>query len=961
MFRDILEILQETVKKIAGSRVFALALIFTLMFFGLIGKLFNMQIINGEQYLTQYVSKTLQTVYTPGTRGNIYDRNGNVLAHNELAYAVTVQDTGAYRKNQDKNLMLLNLIRVLEKHGETVEGKLEITIDQNGDMVFTASSEAARKRFLRDYYGLTSVDKLDDPNGKYPSNVSARDIFEQLKDEKHYDIKRLKDEKGNPIVLTDEEALAIASIRYTMSLTDYQKYKSTTVATNVSEETVAEIEESVAELQGVGIEESTIRVYDDSIYFAPIIGYTGKVQSDQLEELKKLDENYEVTDIVGRIGIEEALEQELQGKKGVQNLYVDSRGRILKEDENGTEPVAGNDVYLTIDADLQKGIYYLLERQLAGILTERLVNRDVTELENQDSSKKKIPIKDAYYQLINNNVLSLKHMESEEAGAIEQQIHQIFLSSREQIMKELESQLYNPNAPSMAELPEDQKAYMQYIYSYLSDSTVEIIQRDKIDSSSPEAENWKNETISLRDYLYSGISNNWIDTTKLEVSSRYSSADDSYDAIVRYILDHLKDDTKFTKRIYRYLINQGVVTGRELCLALYSQGVFPYDEQQVSLLTGNGENYAYSFMIDKISKIELTPAQLALDPCTAGCTVTDVNTGEIRALVTYPSYDNNMLSGMVDAAYYSKLNDDLSLPLYNNATQARKAPGSTFKPITAIAALEEGVISLGETVECTGIYEEVSPSIKCWIYPGRHGHLTVSGGIQNSCNYFFAEMAHRLSTDENGVYSTDRGIRTIQKYATMFGLDHKSGIEISENDPKLTTEDPERSAMGQGTNSYTNVQLSRYVSALANRGNVYELSLVDKVMTSDGRVVREHQTELSSQVEVADSTWDAVQTGMRAVVSEGSAKDIFKDLEVEIAGKTGTAQENSRANHAWFISYGPYTNPEISVTVNIPYGYSSSNAAAVAKNVYRLYYGYTSLDEILNAGALRASNVVIGD
>ncbi len=961
MFRDILEILQETVKKVAGSRVFALAVIFTLMFAGLVGKLFNMQIVNGEQYLTQYVSKTLQTVYTPGTRGNIYDRNGNVLAHNELAYAVTVQDTGAYRKNQDKNLMLLNLIRVLEKHGETVEGKLEITIDQNGDMVFTTSSEAARKRFLRDYYGLTSVDKLDDPDGKYPSAVSARDIFEQLKDEKQYDLNRLKDEKGNPIVLTDEEALDIANIRYTMSLTDYQKYIATTVASNVSEETVAEIEESVADLQGVGIEESTVRVYDDSIYFAPIIGYTGKVQSDQLEELKKLDESYEVTDIVGRIGIEEALEQELQGKKGVQNLYVDSRGRVLKEDENGTEPVAGNDVYLTIDADLQKGIYHLLERQLAGILTGRLVNRDVTEQENQDSSKKKIPIKDAYFQLINNNVLSLKHMESEEAGAIEQQIHQKFLASREQIMRELESQLYNPNAPSMVELPEDYKAYMQYIYSYLADSTVGIIQRDKIDSSSPEAENWRNETISLRSYLYSGISNNWIDTTKLEVSSRYSSADDSYDAIVRYIMDHLKDDTKFTKRIYRYLINQGVVTGRELCLALYSQGVFPYDEQQVSLLTGNGENYAYTFMIDKISNIEITPAQLALDPCTAGCTVTDVNTGEVRALVTYPSYDNNMLSGTVDAAYYSKLNDDLSLPLYNNATQAKKAPGSTFKPITAIAALEEGVVSLGETVDCTGIYEEVSPSIKCWIYPGRHGSLTVSGGIQNSCNYFLAEMAHRLSTDENGVYSTDRGILTIQKYATMFGLDHKSGIEISENDPKLTTEDPERSAMGQGTNSYTNVQLSRYVSALANRGNVYELSLVDKVTTSDGKVIREHTPELSSQVEVADSTWDAVQTGMRAVVSDGSAKDIFKDLEVEIAGKTGTAQENSRANHAWFISYGPYTNPEISVTVNIPYGYSSSNAAAVAKNVYRLYYGYTSLDEILNAGALRASNVVIGD
>lgn len=961
MFRDILEILQENIKKIAGSRVFALAVLFTAMFCGLVGKLFDMQIVNGEKYLTQYVSKTLQTVYTPGTRGNIYDRNGNVLAHNELAYAVTVQDTGAYRKNQDKNLMFLRLIRVLEKHGEMVEGKLEITIDQNGDMVFTTSSETARKRFLRDYYGLTSVDKLDDPDGKYPSAVSAREIFEQLKDEKHYDLNRLKDEKGNPLILTEEEALAIANIRYTMSLTEYQKYKTTTVASNVSEETVAEIEESVAELQGVGIEESTIRVYDDSIYFAPIIGYTGKVQSDQLEELKKMDESYEVTDIVGRIGIEEAMEQQLQGKKGVQNLYVDSRGRVLKEDENGTEPLAGNDVYLTIDADLQKGIYHLLERQLAGILTERLVNRDVTEAENRDSSKKKIPIKDAYYQLINNNVLSLKHMESEEAGAIERQIHQKFLSSREQIMKGLEEQLYNPNASAMAELPEDMKAYMQYIYSYLSDSTVGIIQKDRIDSSSQEAEAWKNETISLREYLYRGISNNWIDTTKLETQNRYSSADDSYDAIVRYILAHLSDDTKFTKRIYRYLVNQGVVTGRELCLALYSQGVFPYDEQQVSLLSGNGENYAYTFLIDKISNIEITPAQLALDPCTAGCTVTDVNTGEVRALVTYPSYDNNLFSGTVDAAYYSKLNDDLSLPLYNNATQAKKAPGSTFKPITAIAALEEHVISTSDTVECTGIYEEVSPSIRCWIYPGRHGHLNVIGGIQNSCNYFFAEMAHRLSTDENGVYSTDRGILMIQKYATMFGLDHKSGIEISENDPKLTTKDPERSAMGQGTNSYTNVQLSRYVSALANRGNVYELSLVSKITTSDGKVLREHTPEISNHVEVADSTWDAVQTGMRAVVSEGSAKNIFKDLEVAIAGKTGTAQENSRANHAWFISYGPYTNPEISVTVNIPYGYSSSNAAAVAKNVYRLYYGYTSLDEILNAGALRASSVVIGD
>jgi penicillin-binding protein 2 len=196
----------------------------------------------------------------------------------------------------------------------------------------------------------------------------------------------------------------------------------------------------------------------------------------------------------------------------------------------------------------------------------------------------------------------------------------------------------------------------------------------------------------------------------------------------------------------------------------------------------------------------------------------------------------------------------------------------------------------------------------------------------------------------------------------MFGLDRPSGIEISETQPELTTEDPERSAMGQGTNSYSNVQLARYVSVIANRGTVFDLSLLDKMTDSEGNLIEDFIPKQSGSVDVADSTWQAVQEGMHAVVYEGSAKAIFRDLEVEIAGKTGTAQESkNRANHAFFISYGPYSNPDIAVTVNIPYGYSSSNAAAVAKNIYRFYYGYMDLDYILNTGASNVSNVKIGD
>lgn len=131
---------------------------------------------------------------------------------------------------------------------------------------------------------------------------------------------------------------------------------------------------------------------------------------------------------------------------------------------------------------------------------------------------------------------------------------------------------------------------------------------------------------------------------------------------------------------------------------------------------------------------------------------------------------------------------------------------------------------------------------------------------------------------------------------------------------------------------------------------------------SEGNLVKDYEPKVTGHIDIADSTWDAVQQGMRAVVSDGSAKKIFRDLEVDIAGKTGTAQElKTRANHAFFISYGPYTNPDICVTVNIPYGYSSSNAATVAKNIYRFYYGYTDLDYIRNTGALDVSDVTIGD
>ena len=959
MFNDLLEITREFLKKLISSRLFILGGFLFFLFCVLGVRLFNLQIVNGEEYQETYMARTERTVSLTGTRGNIYDRSGNVLAYNELSYNVVIQDNGDYETANERNRMLLLLVRILNRHGENVEGEFQVGFDPSGEMVFTSSSETSRKRFLADLYGLRTIDELDDPEGKYPSDITAKELFASRLS--YYGLDELTDENGEAISMTDEEALAVINIRYTMGLTAYRKYESTTIASNVSKETMTDVLENSADLLGVGIEESTIRVYNDSQYFSAIIGYIGKIWEDELETLRQSNPDYELTDLVGKTGIEASMETYLQGKKGYQTMYVDNMGRIL-EIVDRQEPEAGKDLYLTLDRELQIGVYHILEQQLAGIITSKLVNRDLEDSDYSKASNIPIPVKDAYYQLINNNVLDMEAFSAPEASQVEKSIYAKYSQARERIIEAIHSELLNEDAAPLETLPEDMFAYMQYIYSFLVSEG--IIMTGQISQDADYYQAWRDDTISLRDYLYAGIADSWIDTTKLSIESRYSGADDVYGRIVEYVMADLETDQSFAKRIYRYLINDGTITGRELCLALYSQNILAYDEGEVRMLEQNGEEYAFQFIRQKISDIEITPAQLALDPCSASCVITDVNTGEVLCLVTYPSYDNNKFSGTVDADYYNKLNNDLSLPLFNNATQAQKAPGSTFKPIMAVAALEEGVIGLTDTVDCTGRYTEITPNIRCWIYPGRHDELNVEQAIQNSCNVFFAEMAHRLSTDENGNYSPERGIEMIRKYASMFGLDETTGIEIAENSPQMTTENPESSAIGQGTNAYSNVQLSRYISAVANKGTVFKLSLLDKLTDSQGNLIEDFTPAVRSQIDIQDSTWNAVHTGMRRVISDGSASKIFNDLEVPIAGKTGTAEEVKNGhtiNHAFFVSFAPYDDPEIAVTVNIPYGYSSSNAATAAKSIYRFYYGYTDLDYILNNSALSVSNVEIGD
>lgn len=954
LVKDILESILNFLK----SRAFVMIIVFGIMFSVLIYRVFYLQIVKSDYYLDNYMQIAERTVTTSGTRGLIYDRNGLPLATNQLVYSVTIEDELDTRQedyDETLNDIIYKVIQIIEKNGDTLVNDFSIILEGNNTYAFSVTSDNARLRFLRDIYGKKSIDELDNEKEKL-SESTAEEVMEYLCGEKRFNI----DDKK----YTKMDKLKIATIRYNLSLNAFQKYITTEIAGNVSENTVAAIYENKAELKGINVTEKTQRLYTDSTYFAHILGYTGTISEDQLAEFNanvdKKEEEYISSDVVGKSGIEQYMEDNLQGTKGYQKMFVDNTGSILeitKEIESG----AGDDVYLSLDANLQKAVYNILEQKLAGILYSKIVNYEVHPTENA----KTIPIyvRDVYAQMICNNVVDLNKFNNAEASPNEQRVYGKFASKQAEVLGEVQSFLTSEDNTPMSALSEENKTYLTYIYDKLS-KTEQIINTSSINKEDEIYKKWTKESISLKEFLLYSISQNWINSSVLykDTEQKYSSTDEIYSALVAHICNGLQDDTDFSKKIYYYLVYRGTISGNEVCMLLYDQGILEYDEGNYNQLASGNTGFAYNFILQQIKDMKITPAQVALDPCSASVVVTDIHSGQVLALVTYPSYDNNKLSGSVDAEYWSKLNDDMSLPLYNRATQTRTAPGSTFKMITAITGLENGIIGTGSTIQDRGEFTKITPSPKCWKYPSNHGSVNVSQALAVSCNYFFYEVGYELSIDGNGTFNSGLGLAKIKKYADELGLTSLSGVEIDENDPLYSTDNSVRSAIGQGSNSYSDIQLARYVTTLANGGNNYQLTLLNKILNSEGETVRTIEPNLTNTTDIRDSTWNAVHSGMRQVITSGTAQNTFKNFNIEVAGKTGTAQENKlRSNHSVFVAYAPYTNPEIAMSVLIPNGESTGYTAEVVRDIVAYYYNPSTLDQILGGTASVPTSGIVSE
>ena len=319
--------------------------------------------------------------------------------------------------------------------------------------------------------------------------------------------------------------------------------------------------------------------------------------------------------------------------------------------------------------------------------------------------------------------------------------------------------------------------------------------------------------------------------------------------------------------------------------------------------------------------------------------VVSVGTGEVLALASYPTYDLSTFN-----EDYDELVNDQRLPMFNRATQGIYAPGSTFKMVTAVAALESGIITPSSIIQDRGIYTYYKdPQPMCWIYSqtgSTHGRINVSQAITDSCNYFFYEVG-RLT-----------GIRTLDSYASQFGLGQSTGIEIGDSsgvlaspewaeshDQEWTDGQTITAAIGQSYNLFTPLQLANYVATLVGGGDHYQAHLLKNVKAYDNsRLLYMYDDNPINTVEMSDTTLSAVTKGMHELTVSGSVAYAFENCVVSAGAKTGSAQVGTDIANGVFVAYAPYEKPEIAVAIVIEKGGSGAALANTAVEIINSWF-----------------------
>ena len=916
------------------NRIFVMLCGIIVLFAIIVVRLFSLQVIHGADYEESITASVSKKLPVPAPRGNIYDRYGRPLATNTAAYCVQVDGSVTLEFDREETQELAAaLTEALWTKGETHTDSLPITKQAPYRFTFdgtaeeketretrwkdsiglekkqrdmtaeeclqwlyetyeapAAFTEAQKRTYVslcmsddRNLMALTLAMKLTDfgeeitdelplakeaPysfqfNGNKNREKSWKESMGMDGEEIYFDslqtLDYLRDYFGLPEGLPGDLIRSTLGIRYSMYLQRYQQFQTVNVATDISDKTLAYVEENQDTFPCVIIDTISLREYPQGKYFSHILGYIRQMtENDYALYQNDVDADgnpiYSQTDIVGQDGMEKLFERELNGTDGQVLIEVDNQGRRMSVIDS-TEPIPGKDLFLTLDSELQKTAYDALENELRKAVLTKLTT----------TGKNSVSTLELFQSMINVNHISAQDMLYAEEGTVQ---HTVYLRLKQ----------VHPNFD-------------------------------------PEQE----------------------------------------------------DAAEVAKEFLQDALEKGNVTVRELTLMMIEQEHLPVTAQEKADIEAGAS--PLSLIIKKLSNGEMSPADTGLDPCTGSVFVTQVGTGEVLASVTYPSYDNNELVNTFNNSYYNDLLQDGNTPLVNRPLKQKKASGSTFKMITALAGLETETITPETLITDKGIFKDTGiPYARCWIYSntgGTHKDLTVSHALEVSCNYFFYELAYRMGNVTTG--NSANSITTLNEYMAAFGLNNYTGLELDEYGPTMaspankeravktfnpdattsqtrwTDGDTIRTAIGQSINSYTPAQITKYISTLANGGTLYKLHMVDHMQNPDGTLHSKVEETVENVITFKEENLQAVYHGMWLVSNgeRGTLRGIFDDLPIDVAAKTGTAEEDKNRNsHTWFVCFAPYDDPQIAITVMIPFGENSGTPAPnVAKAIIKEYLG----------------------
>ncbi len=374
-------------------------------------------------------------------------------------------------------------------------------------------------------------------------------------------------------------------------------------------------------------------------------------------------------------------------------------------------------------------------------------------------------------------------------------------------------------------------------------------------------------------------------------------------------------------------------------------------------IDANIQDVAEKYLKELIEKIRNGGFGRVYDAKSGAVVALNVKTGEVIAMSSYPDFEPQLFIDGISTEKWDEYTKGERSALLNRTIQSAYAPGSVFKMATAIAGLESGAITNTETIYDSGVYYYGGSSWRCWTYTDYgvgHGSLNVAGAIKHSCNYFFYETAKRM------------GIDTLVKYARYLGLGSKTGIELAGEEAgmlasKETSEELGQewyggnalnAAIGQGDNSFTPLQIAKYIAMITNGGHDIDITLIKEITKADGTTIDKDKVEEyinnrlgikkeeKDDIQISEETIKTVMEGMRSVTTDtgGTAYSVFKNFEIEVGGKTGSAEAGKNVN-AWFTGFAPYDDPEIAVVVFVENGGHGYYTATVAREIFESYFG----------------------